>query len=152
MRAMYIGKLKNVDYRMLCAYFCGRRLKVTARIINPLALIWSVLGIELTLYWNSISGVYTIKSTGQLIPFVIGLTGLLKIGWNAVEEVSLIFLLDVKESNPLTSSKLVTTYQWEGGRKRRFWGCFLRPSHTPFRASLPPPLTNQAAKSMGTWL
>jgi hypothetical protein len=74
---------------------------VTARIINALALIWSVLGIELTLYWNSISGVYTIKSTGQLIPFVIGLTGLLKIVWGAVEEVSLIFFFDVKQSSHL---------------------------------------------------
>jgi hypothetical protein len=44
-----------------------------------MTLIFSVVGIELTLHWNSISGVYTINSTGQLIPFVIGLLGLLKI-------------------------------------------------------------------------
>jgi hypothetical protein len=33
----------------------------------------------MTLYWNSISDVYTINTTGQLIPFVIGLVGLAKV-------------------------------------------------------------------------
>jgi hypothetical protein len=44
-----------------------------------MTLIYSVVGIELTLYWNSINGVYTINTTGQLIPFVIGLLGLLRV-------------------------------------------------------------------------
>lgn len=35
-----------------------------------------IVAIELTLAFNSISGVYTMKSTGQLIPFVIGVGGL----------------------------------------------------------------------------
>lgn len=42
-------------------------------------LVYIVLAIELTLVWNSISGVYTIGTVGQLIPFVIGAAGLLKI-------------------------------------------------------------------------
>ncbi|RAH59108.1 hypothetical protein BO85DRAFT_261143 [Aspergillus piperis CBS 112811] len=46
-----------------------------AAILSASTLIYSILGIELTLYWNSIRGVYSIKTTGQLIPFVIGVTG-----------------------------------------------------------------------------
>ena len=36
-----------------------------------------IVGIELTLRWNSINGVYTISSTGQAIPFVSGIGVLL---------------------------------------------------------------------------
>jgi hypothetical protein len=42
-------------------------------------LVYMVLAIELTLVWNSILGVYTIGTVGQLIPFVIGAAGLLKV-------------------------------------------------------------------------
>ena len=41
--------------------------------------IYAILAIELTIVWNGIGGVYTIQSTGQLIPFVIGLVGLFKV-------------------------------------------------------------------------
>ena len=41
-------------------------------------IIWSVLAIELTLTWNDTQGIYNISSTGQLIPFIVGLAGLLK--------------------------------------------------------------------------
>lgn len=39
-------------------------------------VIWSIITVELTLLYNSISGIYTIRSTGQLIPFIIGVAGL----------------------------------------------------------------------------
>ena len=39
-------------------------------------VIWSIITVELTLIYNSISGVYTIRSTGQLIPFITGVAGL----------------------------------------------------------------------------
>lgn len=55
--------------------------------MNIFAFVYSVLAIELTLYWNSISGVYDINSTGQLIPFVIGLLGLLKMTYAIFPEV-----------------------------------------------------------------
>ena len=42
--------------------------------MDPLIIsIWFVLCIELTLRWNSISDIYKVNTTGQLIPFVTGL-------------------------------------------------------------------------------
>lgn len=41
-------------------------------------MIFSILFIEMTLRWNSITEVYQIKSTGQLIPFIVGLGTLAK--------------------------------------------------------------------------
>ena len=38
-------------------------------------VIWSIITVELTLMYNSISSVYTIRSTGQLIPFITGVAG-----------------------------------------------------------------------------
>jgi hypothetical protein len=52
------------------------------------SLVFSIIGIEMTLYWNSISNVYTINTTGQLIPFVIGLVGLAKVIYEPVKGVS----------------------------------------------------------------
>ncbi len=42
-------------------------------------IIWVVLATEMTLAWNNVSGVYTLSSTGQLIPFVVGLLSFLRI-------------------------------------------------------------------------
>jgi hypothetical protein len=47
--------------------------------LPPMSFIYSILAIELMLKWNSVSNVYTLKSIGQLIPFVIGVAGLLKV-------------------------------------------------------------------------
>jgi hypothetical protein len=47
--------------------------------INLLYLIWSILAIEFTIKWNNITGVDTIQSVGQLIPFIIGTIGFLKL-------------------------------------------------------------------------
>src|SRR6202011_4373521 len=38
---------------------------------------WSVFGVELVLIWTSVTGVYTVNSTGQLIPLVGGLGAIL---------------------------------------------------------------------------
>ena len=43
-----------------------------------MVIIWAALAIELTLAWNSVSGIYVLGSTGQLIPFVVGVLGLLR--------------------------------------------------------------------------
>jgi hypothetical protein len=45
-----------------------------------------IIGTELTLQWNYISGVNKIDSVGQLIPFCLGVGGLLKVIWAAVME------------------------------------------------------------------
>jgi hypothetical protein len=42
------------------------------------SLIWSVIGIELMVHWNHISGVYVLGQTGQLIPLVIGIGSMIK--------------------------------------------------------------------------
>ena len=39
-------------------------------------LVWLVITIELTLNFNHASGIYDIDSTGQLIPFVIGIVSM----------------------------------------------------------------------------
>ena len=46
---------------------------------NCCILVYSVLAIELIIYWNSISNVYSIRATGQIIPFIIGAGGLCKL-------------------------------------------------------------------------
>lgn len=42
-----------------------------------LIAVWCIIAVELTLHWNSISRVYDVKSTGQIIPLVVGISGLL---------------------------------------------------------------------------
>lgn len=39
-------------------------------------IVWIIITIELTLKFNHASGVYNIDSTGQLIPFVIGIVSM----------------------------------------------------------------------------
>lgn len=41
-----------------------------------------VLSIELTICWNSISVVNQIGTVGQLVPFVVGVGGLVKVLWS----------------------------------------------------------------------
>lgn len=41
-----------------------------------------VLSIELTVWWNSITGVNQIGTVGQLVPFVLGVGGLIKVLWS----------------------------------------------------------------------
>lgn len=46
-----------------------------------LIVIFLVLSIELSIYWNHISGVASVSQVGQLIPAVIGVGGLVKVLW-----------------------------------------------------------------------
>jgi hypothetical protein len=41
--------------------------------------IFSIIGIEMTIYWNHVDGSYDIGSTGQLIPFIIGILTSVKV-------------------------------------------------------------------------
>jgi hypothetical protein len=50
-------------------------------IVAACALAVSVTGIELMLVWNDVSDVYSVRSTGQLIPLCVGLIGLLPLLW-----------------------------------------------------------------------
>jgi hypothetical protein len=40
-----------------------------------------IVAIEMTLIWNDIDDVHSISSTGQLIPFVTGVAGILKVSY-----------------------------------------------------------------------
>lgn len=52
---------------------------VLLKILPAFAFVYSITAIELTLRWNKIDGVYDVRSTGQLIPLIIGLTGMVKL-------------------------------------------------------------------------
>ena len=43
-----------------------------------IVMVYASLAVELTLAWNEVSGVYVLGSTGQLIPFVVGLLGMVR--------------------------------------------------------------------------
>jgi hypothetical protein len=67
-------------------------------------MVWFVLSIELTLYWNDVQGVNTIQSTGQLIPFIIGVVSsaqaLKKVTITTIKKVS--FRLPIIPGHRLT--------------------------------------------------
>ena len=69
-----------------------KHFKVFFIVTTVCTVIWTIIAVELTLSFNSISDVYTIESTGQLIPFVIGIVGLGKtlnsITIDAIKKVS----------------------------------------------------------------
>lgn len=54
-------------------------MKLTEPLFTFTCFFWTILSVESTLSFNRISGVYDIRSTGQLIPFVIGLVRLLSL-------------------------------------------------------------------------
>lgn len=50
------------------------------------AIVWFILAVELTLAWNSVSNIYDLGSTGQLIPFIIGVMGLFRVMYLALPD------------------------------------------------------------------
>ncbi|MCJ1395507.1 hypothetical protein MMC18_008393 [Xylographa bjoerkii] len=52
------------------------RLRILLILTTVSIVVWTIIAIELTLVFNSVSGVYNIESTGQLIPFIIGIFSL----------------------------------------------------------------------------
>lgn len=51
-----------------------------------------IVFVELTLTANNISGVYTLNTTGQLIPFIIGITSMVA----AMREIALRYIREVR--------------------------------------------------------
>lgn len=64
-------------------------------LIIILMIAYFILSIELTIIWNGITEVHDIKSTGQLIPFVIGVMSSIR----AIQEVVLGILSKVRSFN-----------------------------------------------------
>ena len=52
--------------------------------LNCFIILWSILSVELTLKYNYVSEINVITSTGQLIPFIIGLVSFLRVSNAAV--------------------------------------------------------------------
>ena len=59
-------------------------------ILITFAPIWSIVGIELTIRWNSVAAINDILSTGQLIPFVMGISASPAALWGVVEYYHLV--------------------------------------------------------------
>jgi hypothetical protein len=57
----------------------NRRKNVKFLVIAFLLWIFVVLSVELMIRWNSITGVYSLTTVGQLIPFLIGFSGFISI-------------------------------------------------------------------------
>lgn len=48
--------------------------------------MWSITGVELMLKKNSVTEVNALATTGQLIPFIIGVATVTKLAYNAMSE------------------------------------------------------------------
>lgn len=110
--------------------------------LNGLCIIWTILSVETTLIWNNIVGIYDIRSTGQLIPFIIGVTGLLSLLHSLSVRASAVHtthvLMDTvearfrskaldkrpslqRQSSNLSSSSQEEVYPFGGGQETVFW-------------------------------
>ncbi|GAP84267.1 hypothetical protein SAMD00023353_0700700 [Rosellinia necatrix] len=56
-----------------------RRMQTLGILVSACIFSTMVVGIELAVFWNGLRGIYIINSTGQLIPFVIGVLALVRI-------------------------------------------------------------------------
>lgn len=74
-----------IEYRLFISKFTrAYRYCLTAR--DVIMMIWTILVIELSLRWSKVINVNEVTSTGQLIPLIIGISGLLPIAsqvWRA---------------------------------------------------------------------
>ncbi|KAL8678312.1 MAG: hypothetical protein Q9186_005332 [Xanthomendoza sp. 1 TL-2023] len=81
--ASKLGHLCRTDYvRSSLRLSSTRIIKMTnlmVPLVNAVCFLWTVLSVELTPRFNRINGVYDVRSTGQLIPFVIGLVRLVSL-------------------------------------------------------------------------
>ncbi|KAI9663154.1 MAG: hypothetical protein M1821_008202 [Bathelium mastoideum] len=57
----------------------SRYIQYAIYVSNVLCILWSILATELILVWNNVDGIYNVSSTGQLIPFIIGVVGLMRL-------------------------------------------------------------------------
>ncbi|KIW09118.1 hypothetical protein, variant 1 [Verruconis gallopava] len=89
--------LANVSSKDLL--LASRIILSTEKVVHPSRAWWLamgytmlsvcsvlIIGTELTIQWNRITGVQDLTSVGQLIPFTLGVGSLLKILWSAMME------------------------------------------------------------------
>ena len=58
------------------------KLWAFAAVKNLFVIILFIVQVEITIVWNHISGLNSLTSLGQLIPFILGVGGLLKVVWS----------------------------------------------------------------------
>jgi hypothetical protein len=83
---------------------------------DHLWLLWTILAVELSLAWSSLADIYSVSTTGQLIPLIIGIASLFPILTEASEallkEVSFP-TSDVEHLTKYLQSKVQTDH-WAG--------------------------------------
>jgi hypothetical protein len=83
--------------------FAALQWVITATIQLLIYLTLSIIGVELTIRWNNIQGVYSLNSAGQLIPFFLGAAQLLDTARRGGGECLKYFF---KESSHYTNSSV----------------------------------------------
>ncbi|KAK0385297.1 hypothetical protein NLU13_7773 [Sarocladium strictum] len=81
------------------------RIMVAWNILKLLTIVWFISSIELTIRWNRIRGVDSIQSTGQLIPFIVGITSMAQ----ALQTVVVNIIKGCIRTGPILSSLQIRT-------------------------------------------
>jgi hypothetical protein len=63
-----------------------RHLRIRWAITGILSFSTTIVAIECILTWNKVRGVYSLSSTGQYIPLIIGVASLISVVWNVVQQ------------------------------------------------------------------
>jgi hypothetical protein len=72
-RYRYLCLRPTTRYKILMRYSISCRIiTVIAHVGTAMIITWFIICTELMIHWNQISGIDTINTTGQLIPFIIG--------------------------------------------------------------------------------
>ena len=69
------------SFHLCVALTVVRLYRIRCAATGLLSYIVSILAIELILKWNKVSGIYSIASTGQYVPLIIGVGGFVSVSW-----------------------------------------------------------------------
>lgn len=100
-----------------------------------LSCVLSIVAIELILKWNKVGGVYSITSTGQYLPLIIGVCSFVSVWWSLVRQesvsaastASLRSLLTASRNEDVTSNVAMLSVT---GRMALKWTLYLTLSQT----------------------
>lgn len=107
--------LRNLTVKWL------KRLKIVGVVAAFAAIVWFILAVELTLAWNSVSNIYDLGSTGQLIPFIIGVMGLFRVMYLALPDQFEDKKVKTHPKEPrLLESSAVWRYHLRNGKTAKF--------------------------------
>lgn len=65
---------------------CPRLLRIRWTATGLASWFLAILAIELTLKWNKVRGIYSVNTTGQYIPLIIGIGSLISVWWNLLRQ------------------------------------------------------------------